>query len=229
MLVFEKHVVFCGDTTVNIDPTAEQLAQIAYAAARIVRTFGIEPRIAMLSFSNFGSVRHPEAEKVARAVQLLRERDPTLVVDGEMQADTALDADDARRRLSVQRAEGGGQRADLPELERGQHRLQAAAPPRRRDGDRPDPGRHAPPVHVLERAPTCRTSSTWPRSRWSTRRSAQHQTGSTRAVDRLTHRTSRTDRWRHRRSRERSDGRRKRKHGLERAGAPAARRACTGT
>ena len=91
MLVFDKHVIFCGDTTVNIDPSAEQLAQIAYSAGRIVRTFGITPRIAMLSFSNFGSVRHPEAEKVARAVQLLRERDPSLAVDGEMQADTALD------------------------------------------------------------------------------------------------------------------------------------------
>jgi len=91
MLVFDKHVIFCGDTTVNIDPSAEQLAQIAYSAGRIVRTFGITPRIAMLSFSNFGSVRHPDAEKVARAVQLLRELDPSLIVDGEMQADTALD------------------------------------------------------------------------------------------------------------------------------------------
>jgi malate dehydrogenase (oxaloacetate-decarboxylating)(NADP+) len=93
MLVFDKHVIFCGDTTVNIDPTAEQLAQIAFSAGRIVRTLGITPRIAMLSFSNFGSVRHPEAEKVARAVQLLRQRDPSIVVDGEMQADTALDQD----------------------------------------------------------------------------------------------------------------------------------------
>ena len=91
MLVFERHLVFCGDTTINIDPTAEQLAQIGYAAARIVRTFGIEPKIAMLSFSNFGSVRHPEAEKMARAVQLLRAREPNLMVDGEMQADTATD------------------------------------------------------------------------------------------------------------------------------------------
>jgi malate dehydrogenase (oxaloacetate-decarboxylating)(NADP+) len=98
MLVFEHHVVICGDTTVNIDPTAEQLAQIAYAASRIVRsTLGIEPRIAMLSFSNFGSVRHPETEKVARAVQLLRERDPSLVVDGEMQADTAVEPAILRR------------------------------------------------------------------------------------------------------------------------------------
>jgi malate dehydrogenase (oxaloacetate-decarboxylating)(NADP+) len=91
MLVFAEHVVFCADTTVNIDPTAEQLAQIGYAASRITRTFGVEPRIAMLSFSNFGSVRHPEAEKMARAVQLLRQRDPSLMVDGEMQADTACD------------------------------------------------------------------------------------------------------------------------------------------
>ncbi|MDP1857066.1 MAG: NADP-dependent malic enzyme [Gemmatimonadaceae bacterium] len=91
MLVFEKHVVFCGDTTVNIEPTSEQLAQIAHAAARIVRAFGQTPRVAMLSFSNFGSVRHPEAARVAEAVRLLRQRDPSLMVDGEMQADTAVD------------------------------------------------------------------------------------------------------------------------------------------
>jgi malate dehydrogenase (oxaloacetate-decarboxylating)(NADP+) len=97
MLVLEKHVVFCADTTVNIDPTAEQMAQIAFAASRVTRTFGIEPRIAMLSFSNFGSVRHPEAEKVARAVQLLRQRDPSLIVDGEMQADTAFDTEILQR------------------------------------------------------------------------------------------------------------------------------------
>ena len=91
MLVFEKQVIFCGDTTVNLDPTSEQLAQIGYAASRVVRTFGIEPRIAMLSYSNFGSVRNEETMKVARAAELLRKRDPSLVVDGEMQADTAVD------------------------------------------------------------------------------------------------------------------------------------------
>ncbi|MDQ3516631.1 MAG: NADP-dependent malic enzyme [Gemmatimonadota bacterium] len=91
MLVFDKHVIFCGDTTVNIDPSAEQLARIAYSASRIVQTFGITPRIALLSFSNFGSVRHPETDKMARAVALLREQYPSLIVDGEMQADTALD------------------------------------------------------------------------------------------------------------------------------------------
>jgi malate dehydrogenase (oxaloacetate-decarboxylating)(NADP+) len=97
MLVTERHVVFCGDTTVNINPTAEQVAQIAYAASRITRTLGIVPKIAMLSFSNFGSVKHPDAEKMARAVQLLKERDPSLVVDGEMQADTAMNPEILRR------------------------------------------------------------------------------------------------------------------------------------
>ena len=92
MLVFEKHVIFCGDTTVNIEPSAQQLAEIAYAAARIVRAFGQTPRVAMLSFSNFGSVRHPEASRVAEAVAIVRQRDPSLMVDGEMQADTAVDA-----------------------------------------------------------------------------------------------------------------------------------------
>ncbi len=93
MLVFEKHVVFFGDTTVTIDPTAEQLATIAWSAAGLARVFGIEPRIAMLSFSNFGSVKHPEAQKVAEAVRILRQRDPELIVDGEMQADTAFSAE----------------------------------------------------------------------------------------------------------------------------------------
>ncbi len=93
MLVFEQHVVFFGDTTVNIDPTAAQLALIAHSAAGLARTFGITPRIAMLSFSNFGSVKHPEAQKVAEAVRLVRQRDPSLIVDGEMQADTAFSPD----------------------------------------------------------------------------------------------------------------------------------------
>jgi malate dehydrogenase (oxaloacetate-decarboxylating)(NADP+) len=98
MLVFEKNVVFCGDTTVIPDPTAEQLAQIGYAASRIVRTLGLEPKVAMLSFSNFGSVRHPHSDKVAQAVEILRKRAPELEVDGEMQADTAVD-DTILRRL----------------------------------------------------------------------------------------------------------------------------------
>ena len=97
MLVFDQHVAILGDTTVNIEPSAEHLAQIAHQASRIAKTLGIEPRIAMLSFSNFGSVKHPEALKVAKAVELLREKDPSLIVVGEMQADTAVEARILRR------------------------------------------------------------------------------------------------------------------------------------
>ena len=119
MLVFDKHIVFCADTTVNIDPTAEQLAQIAYAASRVVRTLGITPRIAMLSFSNFGSVRHPDAEKVARAVQLLRQRDRTIIVDGEMQADTALDEETLRERYPFSSLEESANVLIFPNLSAG--------------------------------------------------------------------------------------------------------------
>jgi malate dehydrogenase (oxaloacetate-decarboxylating)(NADP+) len=119
MLVFEKHVVFCADTTVNIDPTAEQLAQIAFAAGRVTRNFGIEPRIAMLSFSNFGSVRHPDTDKVARAVQLVRQRDPSLLIDGEMQADTALDPETLQRDYPFSALKGQANVLIFPNLSAG--------------------------------------------------------------------------------------------------------------
>jgi malate dehydrogenase (oxaloacetate-decarboxylating)(NADP+) len=90
MLVFPQATYFFADCTVNIDPDAETLAEIASATAQLVLRLGVEPRIAMLSFSNFGSVRHPATEKVQRAVALLHEREPALKVDGEMQADTAV-------------------------------------------------------------------------------------------------------------------------------------------
>ncbi|MDT8369356.1 MAG: NADP-dependent malic enzyme [Longimicrobiales bacterium] len=92
MLAFpNRDLLFFADTTVNIAPDAEALSDIALLSARFVEELGITPRIAMVSFSNFGSVRHPEAEKVAEAVQLVRERAPELEIDGEMQADTAVD------------------------------------------------------------------------------------------------------------------------------------------
>jgi malate dehydrogenase (oxaloacetate-decarboxylating)(NADP+) len=90
MLVFKNDVKFITDATVNFNPTAEQLADIAVLAAEKVKGFNIEPRIAMLSFSNFGSTRHPSAEKMARAAELVRQRKPDLMVDGEMMADTAV-------------------------------------------------------------------------------------------------------------------------------------------
>jgi malate dehydrogenase (oxaloacetate-decarboxylating)(NADP+) len=82
---------FLADATVNIEPTAEDLAEIALLTADTARRFDVEPRVAMLSFSNFGSARHPLADKVRRAVELLKQRAPDLIVEGEMQADTAID------------------------------------------------------------------------------------------------------------------------------------------
>jgi malate dehydrogenase (oxaloacetate-decarboxylating)(NADP+) len=90
MMIFKNDVKFFADTTVNIEPSAEDLAEIAIEAARVARRFNIEPRVAMLSFSNFGSTHHPLAEKVRRATELVHERAPALIVDGEMQADTAV-------------------------------------------------------------------------------------------------------------------------------------------
>ncbi len=92
MMAFpNRDLLFFADTTVSIDPTTEELADIALLSAGFVRQLGLEPRIAMVSFSNFGSARHPESEKVARAVERVRARDPELEIDGEMQADTAVD------------------------------------------------------------------------------------------------------------------------------------------
>ena len=90
MLIFKNDVRFITDATVNFEPTAEQLADIAVLAAEKVRSVDIEPRIAMLSFSNFGSTKHPSAQKMARAAELVRRRAPGLMVDGEMMADTAV-------------------------------------------------------------------------------------------------------------------------------------------
>jgi len=90
MMVSKKDVYFLADTTVTIDPTAEELAETAILAAEKVRMLDIEPRVAMLSFSNFGSVKHPHADKVRRAVEIVKERAPELIIEGEMQADTAI-------------------------------------------------------------------------------------------------------------------------------------------
>ncbi|MBC8174135.1 MAG: NADP-dependent malic enzyme [Candidatus Marinimicrobia bacterium] len=90
ILVFKNKVKLLADVTVNIDPTAEMLAEIAILTAEQAEKMDIKPRIAMLSFSNFGSVKHPQAEKVKLAVELIREAKPNLIVDGEMHADVAV-------------------------------------------------------------------------------------------------------------------------------------------
>ena len=81
---------FLADCTVNIEPSAEELAEIAICAAEMARRFDVEPSVAFLSFSNFGSTQHPSADRVRAAVDIVRQRMPDLMVDGEMQADTAV-------------------------------------------------------------------------------------------------------------------------------------------
>jgi malate dehydrogenase (oxaloacetate-decarboxylating)(NADP+) len=91
MLIMPKgDIYFLADTTMTIEPTAEDLAEIAINTAEAAKGFNIEPRVAMLSFSNFGSTRHPLTEKVRRATEIVRGRAPWLQVDGEIMADTAV-------------------------------------------------------------------------------------------------------------------------------------------
>ena len=141
ILMLKDRTFFFADTTVNIDPTAEELAEIAILTADAVRRFDIEPRVAMISFSNFGSNTHASALKVERAVELVRGRAPDLAVDGEMQADSPSCPRCSRPSYPV----GDGQApnvADLPRPRGGQRRLQAGLAAGRRRGDRPDPARH---------------------------------------------------------------------------------------
>ncbi len=86
----DQRIFFFTDATVNIEPSSEDLAEIAILAADEAKHFDIEPRIAMLSFSNFGGTEHPLADKVRCAIELVRTKRPDLPIDGEMQADTAV-------------------------------------------------------------------------------------------------------------------------------------------
>jgi malate dehydrogenase (oxaloacetate-decarboxylating)(NADP+) len=90
MMIIRNKLFFLADTTVNIDPTAEQLTEIAESAAREAVKFGVEPKVAMLSFSNFGTVNHPQAQKVREATEILKERNPDMVIEGEIHADIAV-------------------------------------------------------------------------------------------------------------------------------------------
>jgi malate dehydrogenase (oxaloacetate-decarboxylating)(NADP+) len=85
--------LFLADTTINLNPTVEELADITLLAAQEVRQFNIEPRIALLSYSNFGSSHTPEAIKVREALELIKQRDPALIVDGEIQASMAFNSE----------------------------------------------------------------------------------------------------------------------------------------
>ena len=90
IVIAKQDVYFFADTTVNVDPTVDQLVDIALTTADTVKEFNIVPRIAMLSFSNFGSAPHPQTIKVSEAVKKIKKLRPDLIIDGEMQADTAV-------------------------------------------------------------------------------------------------------------------------------------------
>ena len=92
MMVLQNSVKFFGDTVFNIFPDAEALADITIQMADAVQGFGVTPRVAMISYSNFGSVRHPDVTRIHRTIDMVRERRPDLEIDGEMQPELALDA-----------------------------------------------------------------------------------------------------------------------------------------
>jgi len=119
IIITKNEAMFFADTTVNIEPTAEELAEIALCAAEVAKRFDVTPKIAMLSFSNFGSTRHPLAEKVRRATEIVQERAPELMVDGEMQADTAVVPEIIEETYPFSQLKGPANILIFPDLEAG--------------------------------------------------------------------------------------------------------------
>ena len=118
-IIFKGKCYFFADTTVNIQPNAEELAEIAILAAGVAREFGFEPRVAMLSFSSFGSAKHPVVDIVRDAVALVMKRAPDLRVDGEMQLEPAIDPEAAREHFPFSRIQGDANVLVFPDLHSG--------------------------------------------------------------------------------------------------------------
>ncbi len=116
IIITKKDAYFFADTTVNIEPTPSDLAEIAVLAAEVAREFNIQPRVAMLSCSNFGSTAHPLAEKMRRATELVETLDPNLMVDGEMMADVALMPDVIEAEYPFCKLKGGANVLIFPDL-----------------------------------------------------------------------------------------------------------------
>jgi malate dehydrogenase (oxaloacetate-decarboxylating)(NADP+) len=117
MITRKGDVYFLADTSVNIDPTAEDLVEIALCTAQTARRFNIAPRVALLSFSTFGSTKHPQCEKVRRAVELLHLADPTLLADGEMMADVAVSPEVLEQSYPFSTLKGGANVLIFPDLD----------------------------------------------------------------------------------------------------------------
>ena len=119
LMISKTHTLLFADATVNINPGAEDLAEIAILASEMATFFEIPARIAMISFSNFGNVRHPEADRVIEALELVRMKRPDLVIDGEMQADTALSAGTLAELFPFNRLGGAANVLIFPDLTSG--------------------------------------------------------------------------------------------------------------
>jgi len=119
IVIIKRKIFFFADTTVNVDPDANQLAEIAISAAETVKKFDIVPKIAMLSFSNFGSAPYPQSIKVAKAVKIVKEKRPDLIIEGEMQADTAVVPDRLEKEFPFSSLKGSANVLIFPNLEAG--------------------------------------------------------------------------------------------------------------
>ncbi len=119
MMVTKKEATFFADTTVAIEPTAEELAETAILTAQKAQQFDFEPRVAMLSFSNFGSAAHPLTVKVKRATAMVKAQAPDLVVEGEMQANVALDPDLVEKQYPFSKLKGDANVFIFPDLQSG--------------------------------------------------------------------------------------------------------------
>ena len=110
---------FFADCTVNVNPSAEELAEIAIMAADAATDLGITPRVAMLSFSNFGSARYPESRKVSKAAKIMQKLRPDIIADGEIQADTALNEEYIKSTFPFSRLQGKANVLVFPNLDSG--------------------------------------------------------------------------------------------------------------
>lgn len=154
IVVAKKDVYFFADTTVNVNPTSEELAQIAISAADTVKGFNIEPKLAMLSFSNFGSAKYPESLKVKEAVRIIKKLRPDINVDGEMQADTAVVPEIIDEYFPFCEIKGGANTLIFPDLNSGNIAYKLMARIGQATVIGPVLMGMAKPIHVLQRGAT---------------------------------------------------------------------------
>jgi malate dehydrogenase (oxaloacetate-decarboxylating)(NADP+) len=119
IVLIKRKVFFLADTTVNVCPNAEQLAEIAISASDMVKSLDILPKVAMLSFSNFGSARYPQSIKQVDAIKIVNEKRPDLIIDGEMQIDSALVPEIIDRDFPFSRIKGDANVLIFPNLSAG--------------------------------------------------------------------------------------------------------------